>query len=75
MLVKAVFIIILLFILYSLASSFILMLRDKGQGDRALRRLMWRVGLSIFLLILFYVMFRLGWIELSSGPIKYSSGG
>jgi hypothetical protein len=74
MLVKAVFIIILLFILYSLASSFIFMLRDKGQGDRALRRLMWRVGLSIFLLILFYVMFQLGWIELSNGPVKYGSG-
>ena len=75
MLVKALFIIVLLFILYSLASSFIFMLRDKGQGDRALRRLMWRVGLSILLLILFYVMFRLGWVEFSGGPVKYRSSG
>ncbi len=75
MLVKAVIIIFLLVILYSLGSSFIFMVRDKGQGERALHRLMWRVGLSIFLLILLYVMFQLGWIESSGGPIRYGAGG
>ncbi len=75
MLVKAVIIIFLLVILYSLGTSFILMLRDKGQGERALHRLMWRVGLSIFLVILLYVMFQLGWIESSGGPIRYGAGG
>jgi hypothetical protein len=75
MLVKAVIIIFLLVILYSLGSSFIFMVRDRGQGERALHRLMWRVGLSIFLLILLYVMFQLGWIEYSGGPIRYGAGG
>ena len=75
MLVKAVIIVFLLVILYSLGSSFILMVRDRGQGERALHRLMWRVGLSIFLLILLYVMFQLGWIESSGGPIRYGAGG
>lgn len=75
MLVKAVIIIFLLVILYSLGSSFIFMVRDRGQGERALHRLMWRVGLSIFLLILLYVMFQLGWIESSGGPIRYGVGG
>ena len=75
MLVKAVIIIFLLVILYSLGSSFIFMVRDRGQGERALHRLMWRVGLSIFLLILLYVMFQLGWIESSGGPIRYGTGG
>ncbi|MFC1778352.1 DUF2909 domain-containing protein [Pseudomonadota bacterium] len=75
MLVKAVIIIFLLVILYSLGSSFIFMIRDKGQGERALHRLMWRIGLSIFLLILLYVMFQLGWIESSGGPIRYGAGG
>ena len=75
MLVKAVIIIFLLVILYSLGSSFIFMVRDRGQGERALHRLMWRVGLSIFLLILLYVMFQLGWIESSGGPIRYGAGG
>ena len=75
MLVKAVIIIFLLVILYSLGSSFIFMLRDKGEGERALHRLMWRIGLSIFLLILLYVMFQLGWIESSGGPVRYGVGG
>lgn len=75
MLVKAVIIIFLLVILYSLASAFVCMVRDKGEGDRALHRLMWRIGLSIFLLLLLYVMFQLGWIESSGGPVRYGSRG
>jgi len=75
MLVKAVVIIFLLVILYSLFSSFIFMVKDKGEGERALHRLMWRIGLSIGLLILLYVMFQMGWIESSGGPVRYGAGG
>ena len=75
MLVKAVIIIFILVILYSLGSSFILMIRDKGEGSRALHRLMWRVGLSLFLFILIYVMYQLGWVEPSGGPINYGVKG
>ena len=75
MLVKAVVIIFLLVILYSLGSSFIFMIRDKGEEERALHRLMWRIGLSLVLLILLYVMFQLGWIESSGGPIRYGTRG
>ena len=71
MLVKAVIIIFLLTILYTLGSSFYFMVKDKGEGDRALKRLMWRIGLSIFLLLLLYAMFRLGWIQPSGGPVNY----
>lgn len=71
MLVKAVIIIFILTILYTLGSSFYFMVKDKGEGDRALKRLMWRIGLSIFLLLLLYVMFRLGWIQPSGGPVNY----
>jgi hypothetical protein len=68
-----VFIIVFLFvILYTLGSSFYLMVKDKGQGDRMLKRLMWRIGLSIFLLLVLYVMFLLGWIEPSRGPVNYN---
>jgi len=59
MFVKAIIIIFMLTILYSLGSSFYFMSKDKGEGDRALKRLMWRVGLSIFLLLLLYIMFLL----------------
>jgi hypothetical protein len=72
MLVKAVIIIFLFVILYTLGSSFYFMVKDKGQGDRMLKRLMWRIGLSIFLLMILYVMFLLGWIEPSRGPVNYN---
>ncbi len=72
MLVKAVIIIFLLVILYSLGSSFFFMVKDKGEGDRMLKRLMWRIGLSIFLLLILYVMFLLGWIQPSGGPVNYN---
>ena len=72
MLVKAVIIIFLLVILYTLGSSFFFMVKDKGEGDRMLKRLMWRIGLSIFLLLILYVMFLLGWIQPSGGPVNYN---
>ncbi len=40
MFVKAVIIVFLLVILYTLGSSFYFMVKDKGDGDRALKRLM-----------------------------------
>jgi len=75
MFVKIVIIVFLLVILYTLGSSFYFMLKDKGGGDRALKRLMWRIGLSIFLLVLFFVMVKLGWIEPSAGPINLGNRG
>jgi len=75
MLVKAIIIIFILTILYTLGSSFYFMVKDKGEGDRMLKRLMWRIGLSIFLLLLLYVMHLLGWIEASGGPVNYSGRG
>jgi hypothetical protein len=75
MLVKAVIIIFLLTILYTLGSSFYFMVKDKGEGDRTLKRLVWRIGLSIFLLFLLYIMYLLGWIEPSGGPVNYDSTG
>ena len=75
MLVKAIIIIFILTILYTLGSSFYFMVKDKGEGDRMLKRLMWRIGLSIFLLLLLYVMYQLGWIEPSGGPVNYNGRG
>jgi len=75
MLVKAVIIIFMFFILYSLGSAFVFMVRDKGKGERTLHRLMWRIGLSMFLLVLLFIMFQLGWIESSGGPIRFGTGG
>lgn len=70
MFVKIVIVVFLLTILYTLGSSFYFMVRDKGEGDRVLKRLSWRIGLSLLLLALLYVMFLMGWIEGSGGPIN-----
>jgi len=75
MLVKAIIILFLVVILYSLGSAFVFMVRDKGEGERTLHRLMWRIGLSLILLLFLYIMFQLGWIESSGGPIRYGAGG
>nr|WP_240956384.1 twin transmembrane helix small protein [Wenzhouxiangella sp. XN79A] len=59
-------------ILYSLASSFYFLVNDKGDGDRTVRRLTWRVGLSLLLVIGLYVSFKLGWIEPRGvDPVRY----
>jgi hypothetical protein len=59
-------------ILYSLASSFYFLVRDKGEGDRTVRRLSWRIGLSLLLVLLLYAGFELGLIEPGGmDPVAY----
>ncbi len=71
MLSKIIIILFLLAIAYTLFSSFFFLVKDKGEGKRAVRRLTWRVSLSLVLFLLLYVSFRMGWIEPSSrGPIN-----
>lgn len=72
MLSKIFIIAFLVAILYSLASSFYFLVNDKGEGDRTVRRLTWRVGLSLLLVIGLYVSYKLGWIEPSGiDPVRY----
>ncbi len=75
MLVKAVIIVFLLVILYTLGSAFYFMVRDKGEGDRTLKRLMWRIGLSLLLLAILFGMYQLGWIEPTASPVNYGAQG
>lgn len=75
MLIKGVIFIFLLTILYTLGSSFYFMVKDNGEGDRTVKRLTWRIGFSLLLLALLYLMFLLGWIEGSGGPINYRGAG
>lgn len=63
MVFKIIAVTALLVILYTLASSFVFMVRDKGQSDRTVRRLSWRIGLSLALLGLLALGFRMGWVE------------
>ena len=72
MLAKALILLLLAAIIYSLFSAFFFLVRDKGHGDRTVWRLTWRIVLSLVLFLGLYVAFRLGWIEPSSrGPVNY----
>ncbi len=63
MLVKAIVILFLLIILYSLGSALFYLVRDKKtDSNRVVRALTWRIGLSIALFILLFVAFAFGWI-------------
>jgi hypothetical protein len=70
MFIKLIIVLFLLTILYSLASSFFFLVRDKGDGDRTVRRLTWRVGLSLVLFLMLWGAYSMGWIEPNSGPVK-----
>jgi hypothetical protein len=72
MLGKFLIIIALLAIIYTLGSAFYFLIRDKGEGKRTVRRLGWRVGLSLLLLALMFFAMLVGWIQPgSSGPVRY----
>lgn len=70
MLIKIVIVLFLLTILYSLASSFFFLVHDKGEGDRTVRRLSWRIGLSLLLFLLLWIGYLAGWITPNSGPVQ-----
>jgi hypothetical protein len=71
MLMKIIIILFLLTILYSLASSFIFLVLDKGQGDRMVKRLTWRIGLSLLLFVLLWGAYQMGWTESNGkGPVR-----
>ena len=63
MLVKAIIIIFLVIIIYSLGSALFYLARDKkSDEERVVKALSWRIGLSIVLFFLLFVAFALGWI-------------
>ena len=75
MLIKIAIVVFLLVIVYTLGSSFFFMVKDKGEGDRTVRRLSWRIGLSLLLVLSLFVAFKMGWIEPGNQPpVRYSEG-
>lgn len=72
MLTKIIIVGFLVAILYSLASSFYFLVHDKGEGDRTVRRLSWRIGLSLVFVVLLWIGFQLGVIEpRGMDPVRY----
>ena len=71
MVMKILIIVFILAIIYSLGSALIFLVKDHGEGDRTVNRLSWRIGLSLVLFLFLWMAYQLGWIEPSSGPVRY----
>jgi hypothetical protein len=67
---KVVIVAFLVVILYTLASSLWFLVRDSGESTDVVRRLSWRIGLSVLLFLFLWVAYQLGWIEPNSGPVR-----
>ena len=70
MAIKILIVVFLITIIYSLGSALFFLVRDHGEGDRTVKRLTWRIGLSLVLFLLLWGAHHLGWIEPNSGPIR-----
>ncbi len=62
MLAKIIVIAILLGIVISLGTAMIFLIRDRGSSTRMVKALTLRIGVSIALFILLFVMYALGFI-------------
>jgi hypothetical protein len=71
MAIKIFIIIGLLLILYSLGSALIFLVKDHGEGDRTVKRLTWRIGLSLVLFLALWAAYQMGYIEPKSGPVNW----
>ncbi|HEX4044608.1 MAG TPA: twin transmembrane helix small protein [Gammaproteobacteria bacterium] len=60
--IKGIVILLFLFILFALGSALYFLVNDKGNSDRIVKALTWRIGLSILLFVLLFIAFALGWI-------------
>jgi hypothetical protein len=67
MAIKIFIILGLLLILYSLGSALIFLVKDHGEGDRTVKRLTWRIALSLVLFLALWAAYQMGYIE-PTGP-------
>lgn len=63
MLTKAIIIIVMLIILFSLGSGLVFLVRDEGKTKRTVKALTWRIALSLVLFLFLFIAFSLGWIK------------
>lgn len=69
LLFKIVIIVFLIAIVWLLISAFYFLIREKGEGQRTVWRLTWRVGLSLVLFVILYASYLMGWMQPGRGPI------
>lgn len=65
MIMKIVIVLLMLAIVASLASAMFYLVRDESTSDnrKVVKALAFRIGLSLFLFILLFVAFAMGWIQ------------
>lgn len=63
MLTKILIVAILIVIVYNLFAGLYYMMTDKGQTDRTVKALTWRIGFSVFLILLVIVGILTGVIQ------------
>ena len=69
MTIKILVALFVLLILYSLGSSLIFLVRDQGKSNRTVKRLTWRIGLSLVLFLMLWGAHHLGWIKPNTGAV------
>ena len=70
---KLFIVVVLLVILYSLGTALFHMARGKGDPQRVVRALTWRIALSVALFALIVLAYYMGWIE--PNQVEFLSGG
>jgi succinate dehydrogenase/fumarate reductase cytochrome b subunit len=63
MLIKILIVLFLIVIVYNLFAGLFYMMTDKGKTDRTVKALTWRIGLSVFLILLVIVGILTGIIQ------------
>jgi succinate dehydrogenase/fumarate reductase cytochrome b subunit len=63
MLQKLVIIAFLVVIVYNLGAGLYYMMVDKGENDRMVRSLTWRIALSVVLILIIGIGIWTGWIQ------------
>lgn len=61
--IKIIIGILFAFIFFSLGSALYFLVRDQSDSERIVKALTWRIGLSLFVFILLFIAFALGWIS------------
>lgn len=68
MLAKIFIVVMLLLVIYSLGSALFYLINDRGQTERTVKALTWRIIFSIAVFALLMMAYYLGWIH-PHGPI------
>jgi Protein of unknown function (DUF2909) len=61
--IKAILILLLFFIFFSLGSALYFLIHDRENSDRIVKALTWRIGLSMLLFVILLIAFAMGWIS------------